>query len=312
MISMPRTRIRRAVKTAAVVAVICTTLAIIWLVFFSLKPYEVSAAQVREAYDYSKRGTPALRISEMTDRSWSFTYRSFDGVEVNGQIHYPQPPASTAVVFPVMIGVHGMGRSEVRWWQDTFKDRPTVEQTHRLSQLALKNGHAVIAIDARNHGQRKDPTKPLQRVMNDLHYFGKRNDYEDMVRETVLDHRVLLDWIVSNPTLDSSRISVAGYSMGAQVALLLAGVDRRISGVLAIAPPHIDGGTAIVAPLNVADGLVDTKIWLLSATDDEYASSRQNQTLFDSIRGDHKRHIVYAGGHILPEPYVDDLVEWFQ
>lgn len=57
--------------------------------------------------------------------------------------------------------------------------------------------------------------------------------------------------------------------------------------------------------------LVDNQVWLLSADDDEYASSDQNLALFESFPSKDKRHLVYAGGHILPDTYVNDLGGWF-
>ncbi len=299
-------------KAVAILVGACIVLAIAWFWLFSLKPYAMTQAQMRDAYRYSTPNALDMRMQQLTDRSWTFSYRSFDGASVNGRIHYPQPPKSAELPFPVMLGAHGMGRSEIRWWQDSFNDRPTVEQTHLLSQLALQHGYAVVTIDARQHGQRKDPRRSLKRIMADLHYFGNQLDYENMVRETVLDHRVLLDWIETNPALDPAWIKVSGYSMGAQVALLLAGIDQRITGVLAIAPPHIGSGTAVVAPQNVATELVGKQVWMLSANDDEYASSDQNLALFASFPSKDKRHLVYAGGHILPEGYVNDLGGWFQ
>lgn len=292
----------------------CAALALAWWLLFSLKPYAMSEAQMRAAYVHSAPVDIQMKIEHLDDRSGTFSYQSFDGSRVNGRIHYPRPFASGDAPFPVMIGAHAMGRSEARWWQDRINDRPTIELTHRLSQLALDRGYAVITIDARLHGSRKDPNRTLKSVMRDLHYFGARTNYEHMIRDTVRDHRVLLGWMEKNPQLDSSRIHVAGYSMGGQVALLLAGLDERVSAVLTIAPPHIGNGTALVAPGNVVAGLAGKQVWMLSGNDDEHASGAQNLALFDSIPGDTrtKRHLIYEGGHILPDRYVDDLAEWFQ
>ncbi len=76
-----------------------------------------------------------------------------------------------------------------------------------------------------------------------------------MLVDTVRDHKVLLDWLVQQPMLDKNKIKLAGYSMGAQISLLLAGVDSRIKSVAAIVPPHMNNTTAVVAPLNVMAGV---------------------------------------------------------
>lgn len=289
-------------------------IALTWWLIFSLKPYAMSADQMRAAYDYQTPSDIGMKIERVDDRSATFIYQSFDGSQVNGRIHYPRPFVAGDAPFPVMIGIHAMGRSEARWWKDSVNGSPTIELTHRLSQFALNQGYAVITIDARLHGSRKNPNRTLKSLMSDLHYFGDRTDYEHMIRDTVRDHRVMLDWIQTNPQLDPSRIQVAGYSMGAQIALLLAGLDQRVSAVLAIAPPHIGSGTALVAPQNVIAGLAGKQVWMLSGSDDEHASISQNLVLFDSLPGDplSKRHLIYQGGHILPDDYLGDLAEWFQ
>jgi len=270
-----------------------------------LRPYTVTAAQLQAAYAYPTSATPPLRLQQVDASSWSFVLRSFDGAPINGRIAFPRPPGTEPV--PVMIGIHGMGRSEARWWQDSIDGRPTIEQVDKLTQLALAHGYAVVTIDARYHGLRKDPRRPLPAIMRDLRFFGDRTDYERMVVDTVRDHRVLLDWLTEQAPFVPGRISAAGYSMGAQIALLLGAIDDRVDRLLAIVPPHIGDETAIVAPQNAIDGLRGKTVWLVSASDDEYASSAQNEALFRALPTSDKRHKIFAGGHILPTGYVAEL-----
>ena len=42
---------------------------------------------------------------------------------------------------------------------------------------------------------------------------------------------------------------------------------------------------------------------LISADADEYASTEENNRLFESITSKNKRRVVISGGHILPEKY---------
>lgn len=123
-------------------------------------------------------------------------------------------------------------------------------------------------MDARNHGVRKDPQRNVLQVMNGLHLWGQREPYEQMIVDTVRDYRLLLDWVQTQPQLDGGDVRVAGYSMGAQMALLLCGMDERVGAVLAVVPPHLDNKVAIVAPRNAVAGLAGKKVWLLSADDD--------------------------------------------
>lgn len=302
---------KKIAYAALIIAGIFTLAGSGWYFTFALSPYQVTQEQLNSYYANQPQHSLNWQQTALDETNYEFTYRSFDGEVVNGRIRYPSPLVDISQPIPVMIGAHGMGRSQIRWFQGSFKGRPTVESVDKITEQALHHGYAVISIDARNHGQRKDPDYTIADVMGDLHYWGKREPYEAMIRDTVRDHRVLLDWITKQPQFDSKRINIAGYSMGAQVSLLLASVDSRISDVAAIVPPHADDTTALVSPRNFLAGLSDNKVWLVTGDDDEYASLEENASFFNDIPSNDKKHLRFDSGHILPAHYVAQLVSWF-
>jgi cephalosporin-C deacetylase-like acetyl esterase len=297
-------------KAMLTIGVVVAGVAALWYCVFGLKPYSLSAEELSARYAYPVKPQVQLSLKELSPQSFEFTYQSFDGVTVNGRISYPQDPKTIQSPVPVLIGAHAMGRSQIRWWQDSFKDRATFEQTDKITAMALAKGYAVVAIDARHHGLRKDPNLSIVDIIDNLHWWGEREPYEAMLVDTVRDHRVLLDWLVRQPQLDKNNIKLAGYSMGAQISLLLAGVDSRIHSVAAIVPPHMNSTTAVVAPLNVMAGLADNQVWLFTADDDEYASIKQNQQLFDALPNADKKLFRFDSGHLLPADYVTKLEPW--
>ncbi|MCU0768664.1 MAG: dienelactone hydrolase family protein [Burkholderiaceae bacterium] len=276
--------------------------------FVWLKPYSITPIELQARYAYKEAFTPG------DGHAVHIRLQSFDGALLHGRIVYPVDPARTSRPFPVLIGLHAMGRSHLRWWQTDINGRPTIEQTHRITQMALQQGYAVVAIDARGHGERRHLGQPhlAQRAMRDMHWFGRRQAYEQMIIDTVRDHRVLLDWLVAQPHVDAGRIKAAGYSMGAQGALLLAGLDERVRGVAAMVPPHLGDNVAAVAPINVVAGLQGKRVWLLTGNDDDHATPEQNQALFDAIPTKDKRHLRFDSGHLLPTDYVEKLSDWFK
>jgi dienelactone hydrolase len=286
---------------------LAATAAAIWH-FVWLKPYSFTATELQARYAYKEELIPG------DAHSVDIRLQSFDGVLFNGRIVYPSDPALATQPFPVLIGMHAMGRNHMRWWQAEFKERPTIEQTHRITQMALQQGYAVVAIDARAHGLRRNlgQPHPMRIAMRDMHWFGKRQAYEQMIIDTVRDHRVLLDWLVTQPHLDAKRIKAAGYSMGAQGALLLAGLDARVQAVAAMVPPHLGDNVAAVAPINLVAGLQGKRVWLLTGDEDDHASPKQNQALFDAIPSQDKKHLRFESGHLLPTDYVEQLSDWFK
>ena len=103
------------------------------------------------------------------------------------------------------------------------------------------------------------PCAPANCLRN-LHWWGEREPCERLIVDTVKDWRVLLDWVAQHPQFDRSDIRAAGYGMGAQMALLLAGTDGRVSAVAAMVPPGLTHRVAVVAPLNVAPQLAATRV----------------------------------------------------
>lgn len=281
-----------------------------WYLVYGLKPYQVSTQDISERYSYVQPDPIDWVLSQMDSCRYSFTYKSFDGENVNGQLHLPVDIKHIAKPIPVLIGMHAMGRSHERWFQDNIGGRKTVENTHKITELALKKGYAVVAIDARKHGKRKDPKQSVNNIISDMHRWGKREPYENMLVDTVKDLRVLIDCLQSRPEFDNTKIQIAGYSMGAHIGLLLAAVDPRVSKVAAIAPPFAGGKTAIVSPKNIMPNLAQCEFWLFSSNNDEYASKNENKLLFAALPGYDKRHFTFDSNHILPESYVDNLKMW--
>lgn len=299
----------------------------LWWALFALKPYDISPAQLAERYAHQPAPVRAgglqfgtlepVTVGSTPGHAATLRFESFDGAVALGRIVYPEHPAGAAAAgrrLPVLLALHGLGRTQWRWWQADFKGRPTIENTHRLAELALQQGHAVVALDARGHGDRKDPERPLlsRELLMNLHVWGEREPYERLIVETVKDYRVLLDGIEQQPQLDAGRIRAAGYSLGAQMALLLAGTDPRVRAVAAMVPPAVGDTVAAVSPRSVAGRLAPVTVWLLTADDDEYAAARDNASLFEALPGPDKRHLRFSGGHVLPAAYVDQLRPWFE
>lgn len=300
-------KLPKMAKVCLIAGLALCSLTLFWYAFIALKEQPIPPDKIVASYTFQAPGNIEMALKSIGRGKLSFSYKSFDGAIVNGQISYPPVEKES---YPVLIGISAMGRDYQRWWTGSFKGRPTVTQVNEITRVATEKGYVVVAIDARYHGTRKDPNRPLRSIMNDLHFFGNKTDYENMIRNTVLDYRVLIGWIRGQKKLDGNNITLAGYSMGAQVALLIGALDERVNRIIAIVPPHIDDKTAAVAPKNLASLIKEPEILLITASNDEHASREENQHLYDAITSGEKEHLTFAGNHILPDNYVDALADW--
>jgi len=68
----------------------------------------------------------------------------------------------------------------------------------------------------------------LERRALDLPHQNSADVVRERLRAGVIDGRRLLDWLVTHPKIDATRLASAGVSIGSIQALLLAECDRRI------------------------------------------------------------------------------------
>ena len=298
-------------KKSLLAVVVLAALALAWRFLWAMPAAPLSPTEFVGRYDYSPSAPESLVFTPVGERRARFSFVGYQGDTVHGYIEWPATASATTPA-PVLIGISAMGHSAQRWWQAEYKDRPTITETHQIRAMAIAAGYAVVAIDNRFTDSRKDPAYEIDRIMWRLHVLGDKTDYEQMVHGTAMDLRLLLDKLALQPELDMGRISVAGYSMGAQVGFLLSGVDQRIHRLLAMVPPHLDDRNAVVAPKNAAPLIRQAEVLLLTANDDPYASQADNLALFAAIASPRKRHLQYDSGHVLPSDYVAALREVFR
>ena len=280
-----------------------------YYLFVAKLPFEqLTPEQINVKYQYQSSFSE-FDIADERLESREFTFTAYDGEKVFGQIMLPSVKQEK---YRVLIGIHAMGRSYPRWFNDSLKGRPTVTSVNKITELALEKGYAVVAIDARFHGKRKVEDKPLTSIWNDLKFFGDKTDYENMVLKTVIDNRTLLDWIETQDYLDAESISVAGYSMGGQASLILAAVDNRIDDVIAVVPPFINNTVAAVSPHNLVHQIDDGRVLFIYGKKDDVASLEENEMVFDAISTLDKELLAFDAEHILPQNYVYAVGAWLR
>jgi len=304
-------------SAVSILALSLAVLALIWWQVISLKPYHISQTEIQAIYQKHADYTPEITFEELTSGQYTIHFTSYDGDKVEGRLEVPQGKSLEQWVSEnngddtkIFLGISAMGRNYLRWWQDSFKGKPTVTQVNEIGEMALASNSVLVAIDARYHGTRKSQSLPLSKIMNNLHFWGKRSDYENMILGTAMDYKHLVNALEA--TFDKIDITVAGYSMGAQISLILGATDNRINKVLSIVPPNVDNTVAKVAPINFVSMLTDQRVWLLTSSGDEYADNSDNLHLFNSINSPFKKHLSFDSGHILPEGYTDKLIPWFE
>jgi dienelactone hydrolase len=136
---------------------------------------------------------------------------------------------------PAILTMHGHGSSK----ENMFGYQPTSQD---VAEMLVRRGYVVIGIDGYFNGERKGagPAGTLETMSRGsdqesslfkLNLWLGRTLWGMMLR----DEQIALDYLVSRPEVDASRIGAQGMSMGSTRAWWLAAIDDRVKAVVGVA-----------------------------------------------------------------------------
>ena len=125
-------------------------------------------------------------------------------------------------------------------------------------------------------------------------------EYAELTVNNIIDERRGLDYLLTRPDIDGSRIAFYGQSSGAEVGLVLAGVERRYRSVLIVGVGAMSVDTRVrphVSRINFAPYVDTPSLMLHGRWDEGHPLRTEAQPLYD-LMPEPKRMIVFDGGHI--------------
>lgn len=199
---------------------------------------------------------PLLLGARATASSHTVSFRTTDGIELSADLY--EPPAQPA---PAVVLVHMLTRSRLDW--------------AAAAELLQDAGIVALAVDLRGHGQSAGAVDtagslaPMQR-----------------------DVQAAVAFLKSRNNVATGRIGIAGASLGANLAVLVAAGDPSIRSLALLSASNDYKGLRIEAALRK----VDRRVLLVAGSDDPYAlrsasalagtgSGREMLTLTDAGHG---------------------------
>ncbi len=227
-------------------------------------------------------------------------------------------PSEGKAPYPCVFYLHGLGGNK--------------GQGSLFSSDLLKEGYAVMALDAAYHGERAPGKQPMYGTT----FYRLRDGYI----QTVVDYRRAIDYLETRGDIDSKRVTLIGVSMGAIMGSVLGGVDRRIKcPVLLVGGadrglmsrisqievwkkiraenPNLDFDevSRIMAPadpLNFVDKISPRPVLMINGTKDEIVPVPANKLLHTAAK-EPKKIVWLEAGHSLPRAQMMPLVlDWLR
>ncbi|MBC7288721.1 MAG: prolyl oligopeptidase family serine peptidase, partial [Armatimonadetes bacterium] len=125
---------------------------------------------------------------------------------------YYQPRKTGAKPVPAVVALDVSGSRNARFCR-------------RLIRLLLSYGIAGAYVELPYHMHRQ----PAGQQPYDLFLRPDTSHLVEVMRQSVMDVRCMVDWLAQRPEIDARRIAIAGFSLGATVGALTYVVDTRLT-----------------------------------------------------------------------------------
>lgn len=201
-------------------------------------------------------------------------------------------------VYPCVLLLHALNRSKE-------------EMVRHFGPALAERGVAALALDAHLHGERQshrsEQLSPLEWV--------------ELARETIIEYRQALDYLETRPDLQPGAFGLLGYSLGAMMGCILAGVDQRVQasvlmvgGDLAQAhrerlPLPLRGMLDTISPSRYAPRISPRPVFFLNGRHDQTVSEAAARLMHEAAR-EPKRVLWADAGHHLPPEVAVQGVDW--
>lgn len=167
--------------------------------------------------------------------------------------YFAKPSSASPKSLPIVIYLHAAGI-----YGDWCRSKPEIALRY------AKMGRGALAFDLNAHGMLNEQPDEYYRNLEDNELknyaqIGLENRNEVYFRGMYLRLIRTLDYLTSQPEWDGKRILVIGESQGGGQALAAAGLDHRVSAVIATVPAMCDWGASLVGRKGCWPYLFETK-----------------------------------------------------
>ncbi len=262
-------------------------------------PRVVGRLVLGRPYGYSRRRPLTVREEARSDARHSLVRLSFqrDGEErFAGLLMRPRAKEPC----PCALLLHPLS-----------SDKETM--ISHFGHVLADRGFASLALDANLHGERRRPrAEPLGPI-----------EYLDLLRESVIEYRQAMDHLATRGELDTSRLGLLGYSLGAMMGAVLAGVDSRVRASVFMVggdlvrehvrrvPPVLQGVLNSVSPAHFVARVSPRPVLFINGTQDTVVPRRAAEIFHRAAR--EPKEVFWAdAGHILPPEAALRGVDWLQ
>jgi hypothetical protein len=177
-----------------------------------------------------------------------------------------------------------------------------------IGRALAQRGCAALSVDLPLHGAREEGIEGLS-LRNPLALVQK---WTLGVREA----NAAIEYLRNRSDVDSSRIGIGGYSLGACLGVIVASRNNHVNALALAAGGDLPEKTpfsalvrSIADPRRAARAFAGRPLLMVNGRYDRTIRPEQARALFDAA-GEPKEMRWYDGGHWPPQSAVDQVADW--
>jgi dienelactone hydrolase len=208
---------------------------------------------------------------------------------------------------PALIFLHGGGAQG--------KDSPLYIN---LSEVFARAGWVVLALDMKYFGERSTDllTTFTEKEKHDRLY-NNPSLFLDWVIQTVKDVQRSFDFLVDQMGIDSNCIGLVGFSRGATIAAIVAGIEHRLAADVLLFGGHFDaletGHLPAACPANYIGRISPRPLLMINATQDTDFIRETSVLPLYKLAKSPKKIIWVEGGHgLLTDEARSQMLQWLR
>ena len=256
-----------------------------------------SWSALRSAYSY-KAPAPTVAEQPLPDPNnlrIHIRFTNIRGQSVPGIFIRPKANG----VYPCVLLPHGLG-----------SDKETMAKY--FGGPLASQGVASLALDSNLHGERK--VKDMRPASSPL-ALGM------VIHDSVTDYRQAMDYLATRKDIDSKRIGLLGYSMGAMIGSITSGVDDRVKAtvlcvggdpvkpLVAAFPVAFRMQVEEVSPSNYVGHISPRPVLMINGSHDTVMNEAAARSLQNAAHT--PKEVIWANsGHMLPEAELLQAGRW--
>lgn len=182
------------------------------------------------------------------------------------------------------------------------------EMSDAVGAALARHGTASLAIDLPFHGTQRRAVEGLS-LKNPMALIR-------VWRRAVYEAHQSLAWFAKRPEVDPTRLAIAGYSVGAYLAIVVASENRLVRVVALAAGGDLPETTpfaglvrTIADPRRAARSLKGRPLLMINGRRDRTIRPAQAEALFAAAR-EPKELRWYNGGHQPPQAAIEQAAGW--